>query len=121
MVNTSRRRFLRRSLGSAVALAAGTGLYAWRLEPRWVEFVERPLPIAGLPEALIGKRLVQLTDIHVGERVDDDYVLGVFERVRAPWSPTSSRSPATSPTIIARSRGTRGASSPTRRGVGSRR
>lgn len=26
---------------------------------------------------------MQLTDVHVGERVDDDYVLSVFERVRA--------------------------------------
>ena len=83
MVNASRRRFLRRAIGSATAVAAGTGLYAWRVEPRWVEFVERALPIAGLPEALVGARLVQLTDVHVGERVDDGYVLGVFERVRA--------------------------------------
>jgi predicted MPP superfamily phosphohydrolase len=83
MVNPNRRRFLRRGLGSTLALAAGTGLYAWRIEPRWVEFVERPLPIAGLPDALAGRRLVQITDVHVGLRVDDDYVLGVFERVRA--------------------------------------
>jgi predicted MPP superfamily phosphohydrolase len=83
MVSPSRRRFLRRMLGATAALSAGTGLYAWRVEPHWVEFVERPLPIAGLPEALIGKRLVQITDVHVGYRVDDDYVLGIFERVRA--------------------------------------
>jgi hypothetical protein len=83
VVNASRRRFLRRALGSAAAVAAGTGLYAWRIEPRWVEFVERTLPIAGLPEALVGRRLVQLTDVHVGQRVDDDYVLDVFDRVRA--------------------------------------
>ncbi len=83
MVNRSRRRFLWRGLGSTVALAAGTGLYSWRVEPHWVEFVERALPIANLPAALIGRRLVQLSDLHVGPRVDDDYVLGVFERVRA--------------------------------------
>ena len=83
MVNTSRRRFLRRAVGSTVALVGGTGLYAWRVEPHWVEFVERPLPIVGLPAALVGKRLVHLTDVHVGQRVDDDYVLGVFDRVRA--------------------------------------
>ena len=79
----SRRRFLWRSLGSTMALAAGTGFYTWRIEPHWVEFVERPLPIAHLPPALVGRRLVQLSDLHVGSRVDDDYVLGVFDRVRA--------------------------------------
>jgi uncharacterized protein len=83
MVNRARRRFLVRGLGATAALAAGTGLYTWRVEPHWVELVERTLPIANLPPALAGKRLVQLTDLHVGPRVDDDYVIGVFDRVRA--------------------------------------
>jgi predicted MPP superfamily phosphohydrolase len=83
MVNRGRRRFLWKGLGSAMALATGTGLYAWRIEPHWVEFVERALPIANLPRTLVGRRLVQLSDLHVGTRVDDDYVTGVFDRVRA--------------------------------------
>ncbi len=78
----SRRRFLWRGLGSTMALAAGTGVYTWRIEPHWVEFVERPLPIANLPAALVGRTLVQLSDLHVGSRVDDDYVTGVFDRIR---------------------------------------
>lgn len=78
-----RRRFLLRGLGATAALAAGTGLYTWRVEPHWVEFVERALPIANLPTALAGRTLVQLSDLHVGPRVDDDYVIGVFDRVRA--------------------------------------
>ncbi len=82
-MNASRRRFLWRGLGGTAALAAGTGLYAWRIEPHWVEFVERSLPIADLPSALAGRTLVQLSDLHVGPRVDDDYVIGVFDRVRA--------------------------------------
>jgi predicted MPP superfamily phosphohydrolase len=82
MVNPGRRRFLRRGLGATVALSAGTGLYTWRIEPHWIEFVERALPIARLPAALAGRTLVQLSDLHVGPRVDDDYVIGVFDRVR---------------------------------------
>jgi predicted MPP superfamily phosphohydrolase len=82
MVTPGRRRFLR-GLGSMAAMAAGAGLYTWRVEPHWVELVERPLPIASLPPALAGTRLVQLTDLHVGPRVDDDYITGVFDRVRA--------------------------------------
>ncbi|MFL6116022.1 MAG: metallophosphoesterase [Catenulispora sp.] len=79
-MTTSRRTFLRRGLAAAGAV---TGFYTWRIEPHWVEFVARPLPVINLPPALSGKRLVQLSDVHVGPHVDDDYVLGVFDRVRA--------------------------------------
>jgi hypothetical protein len=78
----TRRQFL---VGSAVVAASGlaTGLYTWQVEPHWVEFVERPLPIEFLPDALVGRRLVQLSDLHVGPRVADDYVLDAFARVSA--------------------------------------
>lgn len=82
MSRLGRRSFLSR-LFPAAALATGTGVYAWAVEPHWVDYVERELPIAGLPAALAGRRLVQLADLHVGPRVDDDYVLEVFDRVRA--------------------------------------
>lgn len=78
----TRRRFLRAS-GVMVGAAAATGLYAWRIEPHWVEFVRRRLPIANLPLALVGRTLVQISDIHVGPRVDDGYVIETFRRVAA--------------------------------------
>jgi len=78
----SRRRFLRLSVATA-ATCASTGLYAWQIEPHWLEIVTRPLPIAGLPEALSGARLVQLSDLHVGFRVADDYILETFQRIAA--------------------------------------
>jgi hypothetical protein len=77
----SRRRFLRLGLG-ATAAAALTGLYSWRLEPHWLQIVRRPLPIAGLPEALVGRSLVQISDVHVGGWMDDAYVIAAFDRVR---------------------------------------
>jgi predicted MPP superfamily phosphohydrolase len=73
----SRRRFFKLSLAST----AVTGLYAWRVEPHWVEFVPRPLPIKGLPRDLIGRTLVQLSDLHIGPLVDDDYLRHTFDRV----------------------------------------
>src|SRR5262245_10207032 len=78
----SRRTFLRASI-AALGSTAATGLYAWRVEPHWVEFVERDLPVARLPDGLAGRTLVQLSDIHVGPRVDDAYVIDTFERVTA--------------------------------------
>jgi predicted MPP superfamily phosphohydrolase len=77
----TRRKFLRRSAGALGAAATGTFLYTWRLEPHWVEIVRRPLPIDGLPAALLGKRLVQISDIHVGPIVDQSYLLGAAEKV----------------------------------------
>jgi predicted MPP superfamily phosphohydrolase len=78
----TRRRFMRLAVGTG-GLAAATGFYTWRIEPHWVQFVERPLPIANLPRALEGARLVQLSDLHIGPRVDDAYIISVFNRVAA--------------------------------------
>ena len=82
MTLLSRRNFLRAS-GATAAAAAATSLYTWRVEPHWVEFVRRPMPITKLPSHLAGKTLVQLSDIHVGPRVDDDYVAETFRSVAA--------------------------------------
>jgi predicted MPP superfamily phosphohydrolase len=73
----NRRRFL----GLAAGFLGATGLYAWRIEPHWVEVVCRDLPIAGLPPALEGQTLVQLSDIHVGNQVDDDFLRDSFDLV----------------------------------------
>jgi predicted MPP superfamily phosphohydrolase len=76
----SRRRFLQ-AVWSSFGAAAGAGLYTWRVEPHWLEMVRRRLPIDRLPASLAGRTLVQLSDIHVGPRVDDEYVLATFRRV----------------------------------------
>lgn len=78
----TRRAFLRLSLGAG-ASALGTGLYTWKFEPHWLEVVRRPLKIANLPSALEGRSLVQISDLHAGPRVSDDYLLKTFERVKA--------------------------------------
>jgi predicted MPP superfamily phosphohydrolase len=77
-----RRRFLTASLTVATS-GLVVGLYTWQVEPHWLELVGRSLPIQGLPAALVGKRLVQLSDLHVGPSVADDYVLETFRRVVA--------------------------------------
>lgn len=74
----SRRMLFKRALAAA---AAGTFLYTWRVEPHWVEIVERPLPIVGLGDQLVGRRLVQLSDLHAGPIVDQSFLLSSLERV----------------------------------------
>jgi predicted MPP superfamily phosphohydrolase len=77
---SSRRRFLRIA---ATGGAAAVGLYTWRVEPHWLEIVYRALPIRFLPARLNGRTLVQISDVHVGPRVSDSYVLETFRRVAA--------------------------------------
>lgn len=78
----TRRGLLKAFLASSVA-GVGLGLYAWQVEPHWLQIVERALPFRGLPAALTGRRLVHLSDLHVGPRVSDTYILETFRRVAA--------------------------------------
>ncbi|HYN09442.1 MAG TPA: metallophosphoesterase [Vicinamibacterales bacterium] len=78
----SRRTFLV-GCGSTLAGAAGIGLYTWRWEPHWLEVVSHRLPIRRLPAALAGQTLMHISDVHVGSRVDDRYVIDAFRRAAA--------------------------------------
>jgi predicted MPP superfamily phosphohydrolase len=77
----NRRRFLRSACRWTVGAAGVAGLYAWRIEPHWLEIVERDMPLANLPASLAGKRVVHLTDIHVSHIVDQDYLERAFDQV----------------------------------------
>jgi predicted MPP superfamily phosphohydrolase len=78
----TRRRFLQ-GVAGAGGISLATGLYTWRIEPHWLQIVERPMPVAKLPPTLEGATLAQLSDLHIGPRVDDDYLFSVFARVRS--------------------------------------
>jgi predicted MPP superfamily phosphohydrolase len=80
-----RRITRRRFFASAFAASAGVGVYTWQVEPRWAERVERKLPIANLPPHLVGKKIVLLTDIHVGP-VSPEYLTSWFREI-ATWNP----------------------------------
>jgi predicted MPP superfamily phosphohydrolase len=79
----SRRQVL---VGAASAVAAAPPLallYAWLVEPHWLEISTLDLPVRGLPPALDGATLAQLSDLHIGPKVSDDYIDDTFRRVRA--------------------------------------
>jgi predicted MPP superfamily phosphohydrolase len=78
----TRRQFLALG-GAALASGAGLGLYTWQVEPHWVELVRRPLPLANLPPALEGRTLLQLSDLHVGPRVDSAYLIRALTEASA--------------------------------------
>ena len=78
-----RRRFLKAAAGTILGAGAATGLYTWRVEPHWLEITRRELPLRGLPPDLVGRTLAHLSDLHVGPRVDDGYIVSTFRTVAA--------------------------------------
>lgn len=76
-----RRRFLKHALCAAVAAPLLATGYAVGVEPHWVQYRRVRLPLPGLPSPLDGATLVQFSDLHVGPRVSDDYLRGVFRTV----------------------------------------
>ena len=61
----TRRFFLRSTLGT---LVGGMGLLGWTLlvEPRWLTVTHHDLVLPDLPETWQGRRLVHVSDLHVG-------------------------------------------------------
>ena len=78
----NRRKFLNRSFWGTFGIGFLTGLYAWQIEPFWLEFVKKKMTISNLPEHLIGKTLMQISDIHVGNRFDYGYIIDSFKKAQ---------------------------------------
>lgn len=77
-----RRKFIQRTFWGTAGIGFLTGLYTWQIEPFWLEFVKRKMPIANLPDHLIGKTLVQISDIHIGNRFDYNYIIDSFKKAQ---------------------------------------
>lgn len=76
-----RRQFTKGLLGFA-GVGVLTGLYTWQVEPFWLEFVERKMPIKNLPDHLEGLTLMQISDMHVGNRFDLNYIIDSFVKAK---------------------------------------
>jgi predicted MPP superfamily phosphohydrolase len=77
-----RRNFLKGLAGLTGAGIVG-GIYAWQIEPFWLEFVEMDMPIRNLPPELNGKTLLQISDIHIGKRFDHNFIIDSFKKAQA--------------------------------------
>lgn len=76
----NRRKFIRNS--SLAAIGLGLGIYSWQIEPHWLEFVHLKMPIKNLPDALVGKKLMQISDLHTGKRVSSEFLIKSFEKAK---------------------------------------
>jgi predicted MPP superfamily phosphohydrolase len=80
------KKMKRRKFSKAIAGLAGlttlTGLYSWQVEPFRLEFVNKRMPVKNLPHQLQGLTLMQISDMHVGNRFDPAYLIKSFEKAR---------------------------------------
>jgi predicted MPP superfamily phosphohydrolase len=67
----TRRKLLKRGLLLGTAGVLG---YTFLIEPFWWNPVHLDLPIENLPSDLVGRTLVQISDLHIGPRVDEAYI-----------------------------------------------
>lgn len=76
----TRRGFLKVS-AAGLASAACLGGYAVGVEPHWVQTVFLDMPLVNLPPQWEGRRVVQISDLHVGRQVSNSYLVDCFRRV----------------------------------------
>ena len=65
----SRRSVLKagiRTVEAGLLASLGALGYGWKVEPNWLHLEQVRVPLAGLPPAFDGFRMVLLTDLHVG-------------------------------------------------------
>lgn len=73
--------YLIRSLIVIIVFSLSLGIYVWRIEPRWVEWNFLDMPTKNLPNTLIDKKLIQISDIHIGETVSEEFIINQFKKV----------------------------------------
>jgi len=77
-----RRKFLKNTLLGLTGVGLFSGLYAWQIEPFCLEFVKVKMPIKNLPNDLVGKTLMQISDIHIGNQFDYHFVIDSFKKAK---------------------------------------
>ncbi len=78
----NRRKFIKNTLITSVGAGLLTGLYSWQIEPFWLEFVKVKMPIKNLPKELVGKTLMQISDVHVGNKFNYQYIIDSFKKAQ---------------------------------------
>ncbi len=78
----NRRKFIRNSILAGISTGLSIGLYSWQIEPFWLEIVNLRMPVKNLPAHLQGKRVMQISDIHVGNRFDYQFIIESFKKAQ---------------------------------------
>lgn len=82
------RRNLLKLFGASVLSTLATAGYAWNFEPQWMEIAQIHIPIPHLPAHLQGRRIAQLSDIHLSDSVSPQQLsaaVDVINRIGPDW------------------------------------
>lgn len=66
----NRRKFVKRATLSTIGLGLFAEIYTWQIEPFWLQFVQVKMRLKNLPAQLIGQTLMQISELHIGNRFD---------------------------------------------------
>jgi predicted MPP superfamily phosphohydrolase len=73
----------RKTFIKSIAIMGGasliSGMYAWQVEPFWLEFVHKKMLVKNLGTKLKGKTLMQISDMHVG-RCNQEFLIQSFKK-----------------------------------------
>jgi predicted MPP superfamily phosphohydrolase len=82
----SRRIFIKNILQGVAGVTLLGGLYSWQVEPFLLEFVHTKMVVKNLPQQLVDKTLMQISDIHIGDSFNYQYIIDAFIKAQA-WNP----------------------------------
>lgn len=77
-----RRKFLKNTLYTLGGIGLAGGLYTWQVEPFWLDITKHKMPVKNLSPALAGKTLMQISDIHIGNRFDYNFIIDSFKKAK---------------------------------------
>tara|TARA_R110002126_G_scaffold11934_1_gene52569 strand:+ start:880 stop:1725 length:846 start_codon:yes stop_codon:yes gene_type:complete len=77
-----RRKFIEKTFRWGAGLGILTGLYSWQIEPFWMQFIHLKMPLKNLPKELVGKTLMQISDMHIGNSFDYEYIIDSFKEAQ---------------------------------------
>jgi len=77
-----RKTFIKKTILGSTAISLLGGLYSWQIEPFWLEFVKKSMNIKNLPKHLVDKTIMQISDIHVGNRFNYNYIIDSFKKAQ---------------------------------------
>ena len=74
----NRRQFIARTAGLSVIASAGVVFYTCKIGPQHLRIAQYDMPLPHLPDHWRGKKLVHISDLHIGKDVDDNYLMRCF-------------------------------------------
>ncbi len=77
-----RRKYIKNTFWGLTGIGLFGACYAWQIEPFWLEFVKLRMPIKNLPKHLVGKTLMQISDIHIGNLFDYHFIIDSFKKAK---------------------------------------